>query len=167
MEQQTKKYHTSDNGRIYRINDDGSYTEIGNVNNLTKETTSEVKNSKKINWIKLIGGIIGLVLGTILLYNSGGIYSVIICYVILALINFFYFRKKGQSTQNINHRWRWPRILFFVFSIIIFCIIKFYKNEQDYSSPQVFIEDSNSVEYVDYYEAIDSTVYLFEDSISY
>ena len=98
MGQQMKKYHTSDDGRIYRINDDGSYTEIGNVNNFPTERANNVKISKKINWLKLIAGIIGLVLGTILLCDSCGLDSAITCYIVCALIIFFNFRKNSQST---------------------------------------------------------------------
>lgn len=34
MGQQPNKYHISDDGKIYRINEDGSFTELGNANDL-------------------------------------------------------------------------------------------------------------------------------------
>ncbi len=36
MEQQPNKYHISDDGNIYRVNEDGSFTSMGNVEQRSK-----------------------------------------------------------------------------------------------------------------------------------
>ncbi len=179
--QQSEKYHTSNDGRIFRINDDGSFTNIGNVNNFTDETTGDPKSPQKINWIQLTAGLIGVFFGTILIYNSGGIFLVIFFYVIFGLIALFKFNKKRHGTHNKNQGWTLPRLILFVLSIIIFCLIKYFNNKQDHSARQEFNEDSNGIKYagdiyvgdiyvgdiyVGDYGTVDS-VYFIEDSISY
>lgn len=41
MGQQPKKYHISDDGKVYRVNDDGSFTELGNI----EESFSNTQNN--------------------------------------------------------------------------------------------------------------------------
>lgn len=40
MGQGPKKYHISDDGQVYRINDDGSFTSVGNIEDIEKKTSS-------------------------------------------------------------------------------------------------------------------------------
>ncbi len=60
MGQQPNKYHISDDGNVYKINEDGSYTLIGNIetierkisanpiNNIDPNLTSNIKTSKSV-----------------------------------------------------------------------------------------------------------------------
>lgn len=41
MGQQPKKYHVNDRGDVYRVNDDGSFTEMGNAENFKYPTVSD------------------------------------------------------------------------------------------------------------------------------
>lgn len=40
MGQQPNKYHMTDDGKVYRVNEDGSFTSIGNVEDLDKKTST-------------------------------------------------------------------------------------------------------------------------------
>lgn len=46
MGENTKKYHITDDGDIYRINEDGSFTSIGNVNTMDYEITQHQKGNE-------------------------------------------------------------------------------------------------------------------------
>lgn len=46
MGQETKKYHITDDGKIYKINDDGSFTELGNAENLNSDKQSAAPEPK-------------------------------------------------------------------------------------------------------------------------
>lgn len=46
MGQQLNKYHMTDDGKVYRVNEDGSFTSIGNVEDLEKKpSTQQVDNA--------------------------------------------------------------------------------------------------------------------------
>ncbi len=55
MGQQPNKYHISDDGKIYRVNDDGSFTSMGSVKDIDKsapEKPSGADLPQKANWWK-------------------------------------------------------------------------------------------------------------------
>lgn len=45
MGQQLNKYHISDDGKIYRINDDGSFTSVGNFDEIEKKPLDNTVNN--------------------------------------------------------------------------------------------------------------------------
>ncbi|MDE6340010.1 MAG: hypothetical protein K2K97_09525 [Muribaculaceae bacterium] len=49
MGQEPKKFHVSDDGKIFRINEDGSFTELGNANDLNTPEEEMNKNQHNIN----------------------------------------------------------------------------------------------------------------------
>lgn len=76
MGQEPKKYHVSDDGKVYRVNEDGSFTELGNAENLpgtgdsgmiTQSNTSvEIVSPKRgwfARWGKYAVAIIGFFVG--------------------------------------------------------------------------------------------------------
>ncbi len=56
MGQQTNKYHTSDDGKIFRINDDGSFTNIGNVTDVyeVKKLKENLSNQRRQMQVKTV-----------------------------------------------------------------------------------------------------------------
>ncbi|MDE6278283.1 MAG: hypothetical protein K2M06_09290, partial [Muribaculaceae bacterium] len=45
MGHQPNKYHISDDGTVYRINEDGSFTSVGNIEDIEKESSSTAIHS--------------------------------------------------------------------------------------------------------------------------
>lgn len=93
MGQQSNKFHVSDDGKIFRINEDGSFTELGNANDLhtpkeehtVKEPTSYYNNGsipppyskpKSSNTLKYVFFVTGIViLGSLFIWYSSNQYS--------------------------------------------------------------------------------------------
>lgn len=71
MGQEQGKYHISKDGKVYRINEDGTFTELGNAEDLTKPKNNIVTNNKKhpkqIKWKLIACGIILILAGVVFL----------------------------------------------------------------------------------------------------
>ena len=71
MGQEQGKYHISKGGQVYRINEDGSFTELGNAEDLTKSSNNIVpinkKKPRRINWKLLACGIILITAGVVII----------------------------------------------------------------------------------------------------
>lgn len=91
-----KKYHISDDGKVYRVNEDGSFTEMGNIEdsfsdkksidvgnsglkNKESTNTSNFKNTvvtrKKIGWILLLILLVGAGIGIFIFLNNSSIHN--------------------------------------------------------------------------------------------
>ena len=71
MGQEQKKYHITKEGKVFRINEDGSFTELGNAEDLTKSKNNLVtinkKKPKQINWKLRVCGIVLILTGLVFL----------------------------------------------------------------------------------------------------
>lgn len=50
MGQQINKYHVSDDGNIFKVNEDGSFTGMGNVEVMSRQEHNAVKPKKRHKW---------------------------------------------------------------------------------------------------------------------
>lgn len=58
MGQELGKYHITEDGSIYRINNDSSYTYLGNVENIVGPKSPGPKKPKSTGWIWVVFGIL-------------------------------------------------------------------------------------------------------------
>lgn len=65
MGQEQEKYHVSKEGKVFRINDDGSFTELGNAEDLNKAYTNHSYEVKRRSWLWFIP-IVCLIVGGML-----------------------------------------------------------------------------------------------------
>lgn len=70
MGQDQGKYHISKDGKVFRINEDGSFTELGNAEDLEKSkiniVTNNNKDPKSIKWKLFVCGIILIIAGLVI-----------------------------------------------------------------------------------------------------
>ena len=125
MGQQLNKYHMTDDGKVYRVNEDGSFTSIGNVEDREKKpstqqvdimlpippSTPTTSSAAEIGWWKRnynwlwITTLVVLILWflTCFCYTHGGaIYSLGDCMIILVCyILSWYLTTKNKIWQKI------------------------------------------------------------------
>lgn len=67
-----KKYYIADDGSIYKVNEDGSFTKIGNISELKKHNSNKIKDWILINynWLYCISLILLLVSSGLCILNQ-------------------------------------------------------------------------------------------------
>lgn len=93
-DENTSRFHTSDDGQIFRINDDGSYTRLGNVNHLPIEKDDKKSESKKVKWLQLILVIIGLYFAKCVIVSGDRDFLALFLLIVVFAILYFISRKK-------------------------------------------------------------------------
>ena len=73
MGQLPNKYHISDDGKIYKINDDGSFTLVGNIDDI--ETNNLVDRPNNYLWLGIVSTLLCLPLGFVSIYFSSKVNS--------------------------------------------------------------------------------------------